>query len=209
MVAVPAANWAGWYAGVSLGANWQQAHVSDDYQQVQGASATNSGFIGGGQVGYNWQNGNAVYGWEADISGLSGNPSVTNYGYGYNGNHLGTTSSKIEWLSTFRARMGLAVGNAMAYATGGLAVGGVKTSLVTTAHGGTAGDNTNTRVGWTVGAGVEQKIGTNWTVGLEGLFVDLGKKDQSVSYATGKTAAAVVNARNNAFIGRFKANYKF
>jgi outer membrane immunogenic protein len=216
-MAVPTVSWTGFYAGVHGGAVWQQAHLSDDYTGFPGVTPSDSGGIAGGQIGYNWQNGNTVYGLEVDGSWVSGKPNASSYGYGYNGNDYGTVSSKIEWLSTVRGRLGLAVGNAMVYATGGLAIGGVKTGI-TLWHCQGCDDsqsvsNTNTQVGWTVGAGAEHKWSPNLSFGLEGLFVDLGKK--TVALPGSKHNALNgdnnmnVTTRNQAFIGRVKANYKF
>lgn len=197
MLPAPAVSWAGWYIGLSAGANWQHATNTNNsdpyYGALNQAVTTTSGFIGGGQIGYNWQDGNFVYGLEGDISGLTGRgKSVVEDGKYF--------QNKIDWLSTVRARMGLAVGNTMVYTTGGLAIGGVDNKW--TAYGGSKSES-KTQLGWTVGAGVEHMIGSNLTIGLEALFVDLGSS--SVSLTNGKTA----HFSNQAIIGRFKVNYKF
>ena len=70
MAAPVAANWTGFYAGLHAGGAWQTMNVTNpDGIRVFEPSA--SSFLGGGQIGYNWQHGNFVYGVEADISGLS------------------------------------------------------------------------------------------------------------------------------------------
>ena len=178
----PAAGWAGWYVGAHAGAAWQQAQV--DY----GLSFSKTTFIGGGQIGYNWQHGNFVFGLESDISGLAGKNTLGSY----------DVQSSIRWLSTTRARFGLAVGDTMAYMTAGLAVGGVK-NVVTD---GQTYSQTKTKVGWTVGGGVEHMVNRNWTVGLEGLFVDLGR-------STFNFKTSSLRFQNTAVIGRVKLNYKF
>jgi outer membrane immunogenic protein len=190
----PTESWAGWYIGLNAGANWQQAlNDSDSY----GSANTNaSGFIGGGQIGYNWQNGNGVFGLEADLDGLTGSGKTSAYtpsGKNY--------SNQIQWLSTVRGRVGLAVGNTMAYATGGVAIGGVKNSW----NGIFAGSKSEsaTRVGWTVGGGVEHMMGSHFTLGVEALFVDLGQS--TITNSVGKTATF----SNQAVIGRVKLNYKW
>src|SRR5262245_16752188 len=103
----PAASWAGWYIGAHAGAAWLKTDASLSYQGFARDNNTFSktGFIGGGQIGYNWQHGNFVFGLEGDISGLSLKntgqfQSETGYQY----------SSRISWLSTVRSRFGLAVG---------------------------------------------------------------------------------------------------
>jgi len=109
--------------------------------------------------------------------------------------------SQIRWLSTVRSRFGLAVGDTMVYATAGVAIGGVKNSLVSA--GCCSYSSTKTKVGWTVGGGVEHMLNRNWTIGLEGLFVDLGKSNVT-SFAPKTT-----KFQNQAVIGRLKLNYKF
>jgi outer membrane immunogenic protein len=183
----PAANWTGWYIGAHAGAAWQQAQAVD-----YGVSFSKTAFIGGGQIGYNWQHGNFVFGLEGDISGLSGKNSSGDSYFGF--------QSQVRWLSTVRSRFGLAVGDTMAYMTAGLAIGGVKNTFF---DFGTTYSQSKTRVGWTVGGGVEHMLNRNWTIGLEGLFVDLGRSN--LAFGQSKTT----RFQNTAVIGRLKLNYKF
>jgi outer membrane immunogenic protein len=185
----PAASWAGWYIGAHAGAAWQQAQ-ENEYAFV---TFSKTSFIGGGQLGYNWQHGNFVFGLEGDISGLSGKNSISSNGY--------AISSSIRWLSTVRGRFGLAVGDTMAYATAGVAIGGVRNSV--SFFDEFSYSSTRTKVGWTVGGGVEHMLNPNWTIGLEGLFVDLGRS----SLNAGEFGDFRFN--NQAIIGRLKLNYKF
>jgi len=189
MAVMPAPSWQGWYVGVNVGAAYQQG--ANYGSQINGTS-----FIGGGQVGVNWQRGNFVYGFEADISGLSG-PGSSTAGY-----YTGGYSNQINWLATFRGRAGLAVNDTLVYATFGLAVGGVENKLPSYFSG--YGNSSSTRVGWVVGGGVEHMWNQNWTVGLEALFVDLG----SYTYS-GKNGYFRNTVSNQAVIGRFKMNYKW
>jgi outer membrane immunogenic protein len=64
-----------------------------------------------------------------------------------------------------------------------------------------------TKTGWTVGGGVEHMLTRNWTIGLEGLFVDLGRTsvNNGSPFGTDKTTRFT----NQAVIGRVKLNYKF
>jgi outer membrane immunogenic protein len=199
---VVAPSWAGFYIGVNAGANYQQGLNSGDpysYAGGGGGSTAAAGFIGGGQVGYNWQHGNFVFGLEGDISGLTGKGT----GAKRTGSDSKQYANQMKWLSTFRARFGLAVGDTMVYTTGGLAVGGVKNSLT----GGFAGlankSLSQTKAGWTVGGGVEHMLDAHWTIALEALFVDLGTSTATLT--NGKTA----KFSNEAVVGRFKVNYKF
>jgi len=210
--APPAASWAGWYVGLNAGVNWQLATNANILGKSNGtADTTATGFIGGGQIGYNWQDGNFVFGLEGDIDGLTGTGKSLNKFINDSPPESKSYSNRISWLSTIRARTGLAVGNTMAYATGGLALGGVKNSWTTT-FSSTPFPNkseSRTRVGWAFGGGLEHILwNSNWTVGLEGLFVDLGRGSATgVPHPDGffKTA----NFSNQAIIGRFRLNYKF
>jgi outer membrane immunogenic protein len=191
----PVASWEGWYVGLHAGAAWQQGHANGQGTYQSLSQTTTTSFIGGGQIGHNWQHGNFVYGFEADISGLTGEGRVDN-------GSKGVLAQKIKWLSTVRARAGLAVGDTMAYVTGGIAFGQVSNFF--------SGDGfccskseSKTRVGWTIGGGVEHMIDRNWTVGLEALFVDLGRS--TVTTIDSKTTTF----SNQAVIGRLKVNYKF
>jgi outer membrane immunogenic protein len=143
------------------------------------------GFIGGGQVGWNYQLNHLVVGVEGDIEyfGLSGGgvsfgPLASPAGDGLGGTFQATT----DFLATGRGRLGWAFDQTMVYGTGGVAVSGLNfIEGVTITKAGTAGFlSTATRttlVGWTAGGGIEQMIGRGWIVRLEYLHIDLGSQD--------------------------------
>jgi outer membrane immunogenic protein len=184
------------------------------------AAATNqlnsgrSGFLGGAQFGYNYMlTPSFLAGLETDIQGSSlrrtpnlSNAVLTNLASlsesPLNTGHwvTGTSvSSKLDYLGTLRARLGVtATPNVLLYGTGGLAYGGVSssTSMSIAANnldgspvGGvtptsTAGSMSGTRTGWTAGAGAEWMFLPGWTTKLEYLHYDLGK----ITYQTVDTA---------------------
>lgn len=106
-------------------------------------------------------------------------------------------SYELQWFATFRGRGGfLSDPQTLWYATGGLAVGQFRHSSAT-ALGiqvfgpglggvtpvaalnfplGAGVSATDTRVGWTIGAGVERKFTRNWSAKLEYLYLDFGTK---------------------------------
>jgi len=195
----PVASWQGFYIGLHAGGHWLHSDNQYDFSSTTGSTST-TGFIGGGQIGYNWQHGNFVYGLEGDISGLTGKGTLPAFG-GYD-----WFSNQINWLGTVRARFGLAVGDTMAYATGGVAFGGVKNAVSFCCALATVSE-TKTRVGWVIGGGVEHMWTRNWTVGLEGLFVDLGHSEFDFNPDAFKTTR--YKASNQTVIGRLKVNYKW
>jgi len=205
---VPAATWTGFYAGLHLGGNWQ--HVNADYgigaDDGTLGRAYGGGVIGGGQVGYNWQVSNMVWGLEATISGLTGKATVDAPEAGKG--HL--IESKIEWLATFRGRAGWLMNpDTLLYVTGGLAVGGVKNlanenGLASSSAPFATTSVSKTKTGWVFGGGMEHKLNRNWSVALEGLYVDLGK-----STGTNVDGSKSTIFKNTAVIGQLKVNYKF
>jgi outer membrane immunogenic protein len=200
----PAASWAGFYIGVHAGVNWQQSHNTGSYASGDGGvdRTTSTGFIGGGQIGYNWQSGNFVFGIEADGSWLSNKGSIYDADLDY------SASNKVRWLATVRPRFGLAVGNTMAYATAGVAFGGVRNKVefdVSSPTPFSSVSENKTRVGWAVGGGIEHMWTRNWTIALEGLFVDLGRKTVNHINTVGKNT----QFDNQIVIGRAKLNYKW
>jgi outer membrane immunogenic protein len=167
-----------------------------------------SGFIGGGQLGYNWQFGDRfVAGIEADIQGVaSASGSVTRTSIiplpvplFDPGNVVLTTlsaSKSIDYLGTVRGRLGfLVTPTLLAYGTGGLAYGGVQSSASTfqSRNGpvipfGAANSFSDTRVGWTAGGGGEWMFMANWSAKVEYLYYDLG----SVTYDVGSLQAIIL-----------------
>src|SRR5262245_58740081 len=68
-VVQPIANWTGFYIGGNVGGAWSDVEWSDISLTGERLNNNASGFIGGGQIGYNHQFGNLVLGVEATVSG--------------------------------------------------------------------------------------------------------------------------------------------
>ena len=98
-------------------------------------------------------------------------------------------------------------GNTLIYGTGGVAFGGVRNNAAYLPNLGPLGSTSEskTRVGWTAGGGIEHMWSRNWTIALEGLYVDLGKKVVVNTRDSDKTT----RFSNKAVIGRVKVNYKW
>jgi outer membrane immunogenic protein len=224
--------WCGFYIGANAGGTWSSSSsvavnsvATQDFgpgpssyaaASAAGASGSvpagsRSGFIGGGQIGYNWQMPGILprtwlAGVETDIQGGSGRGSGTlgtNVGpLAFFGNpDVVTTSvastSKLDYLGTARGRLGYLFTPALLlYGTGGLAYGGVKASTAITqsnndctfspvaciqGNTSTAGAFSQTRAGWTAGAGFEWLFTQQWSAKVEYLHYDLG----SVTFANG------------------------
>jgi len=168
---------------------------------------SNGGFIGGGQAGYNFQFYNAfVVGLEADIQGIAGSsssgnavtaaPSTSPIEDPSTAVRSSTASKRLDYLGTVRGRLGyLFTPTLLVYATGGLAYGGANLSasyfatdvgafspFAVPVFGGSS--YSDTRVGWTVGGGLEWMFMPNWSAKLEYLYYDLGTMTNSPSFST-------------------------
>src|SRR5690242_10839783 len=230
----PVYNWTGWYAGVNAGASFGNVKTDfnvapttfEEFDFPLFASVTApgfagsdrtypSGFIGGGQIGYNWQYSPLiVLGLEADFQGalekdhstLTNNftaPVDSNVEVAAVLTASGTTTldyqTKIDWFGTVRARLGYVWGNGdvLSYVTGGLAYGRVgingtaTTGIANSAFSLTqAFSASKVNTGWTIGYGTEGRLAgmPGWTWKVEGLYIDLGTLDTAapgVSISTG------------------------
>lgn len=209
--------WTGFYLGANLGGAWSDADAH--YRQVGGplfkADMEASSVIGGGQIGYNWQAGSLVVGIEADLAAQHLDATAVGVSVS-NPNDTVTGKSSSKWLGTVRPRIGYAAGNWLLYATGGLAYGHTEHSLIesrTNIPGATRSfSDSSTKVGWTVGAGIEWSLTRNWTLGAEYLHVDLGSTRISTDASiAGGVAFPASSARfeDREDIVRAKLNYKF
>ena len=136
---------------------------------------TGFGGIFGVNVGYNYQfAGNWVIGLEADIAGSTLDTSFTSADF------LGL-KSKLNSLGTVRGRIGYAFDRALVYATGGFAYGHVENTAFNSTALSYNSSTSDWRTGWTAGAGIEYAFTNNWTVRVEGLYVDLGSTTGSIS----------------------------
>ena len=72
------------------------------------------------------------------------------------------------------------------------------------------GSNSDVRVGWTVGAGVEGKITNNWSAKLEYLYMDFDTfRAVTFTLAPGSPISANVDTRFRDHVLRVGLNYAF
>jgi outer membrane immunogenic protein len=157
-------NWTGFYIGGNLGGAWASGTLTDNFS---GASFTgsHSGFIGGGQIGYNWQ---VAPQYVLGIEGMFDWTSISKSSNAitvFNGNVL-QGSANTDSVSTIAARFGYAANNWLYYgkAGGGWVRNGASVTDLTT---GASVSSSNTRSGWLLGAGIEYGVTPNWTMKLE------------------------------------------
>lgn len=153
-------NWSGFYAGLHGGWIWGRSDAGD----ANGVSL-------GGQLGYNWQGPSGLFGIEVD-SAWAGIDSSSSTVFPIIGPV--TANFKADYEGSARLRLGAPVDNGLYYITGGVAW--MHAKLSGSAIGVSVSDS-NTHVGWTVGAGIEYAYSPNWTGRLEYRYTDYGSKD--------------------------------
>ena len=164
--------WTGPYLGANIG--YQGGSMSNNPTEP-------SGIAGGIQAGWNWQNGNFVFGGEADIN-LSNAEDV-----------FAPWKFSNPWFGTVRGRLGLAYSNMLFYGTGGLAFGGFEAETFGLSE-------TKTHLGWTVGAGVEFALTPAWSAKVEYLYLSYADRAYSLTGTDNGFDSNVV---------RFGVNYRF
>lgn len=198
--------WTGFYAGVNAGGHWSDKDSIRISSPTAGfatsADTDRNGFIGGGQIGYNWQTGNVVVGLETDIQGVDASHTFS----GVIGGSTWATRSKLQWLGTVRGRAGVMPNaNTLLYATGGFAYGGVELQAASAAFG-AAPKSSQTATGWTFGGGAEFALSSNTFLRGEYLYYDLGSEKVTL---TSGAATATAKADYAGHITRLGLSFKF
>ena len=182
-MAPPPYNWTGFYVGLNAGGSWgTQDNALVTITGVTAATNSNNlnGFIGGGQIGYNWQMNQWVFGLEADFQGSSQKDDGTFFIPG--GALLLVVpatsvayTDKLNWFGTVRGRLGWAFDRWLPYVTGGWAYGHGTIDGTTTIGGVTTSfSGSQDYSGWTLGGGLEWAFMNNWSARVEYLYIDFG-----------------------------------
>ena len=165
----PVFNWTGAYAGLGVGATNMRDRVT--FNPTFGVDGSGLGITG--FAGYNLQlDNNFVVGVEGDLSynrvTATGAPSMMRLEGGMEtAAVMQDMEARLRTSGSLRLRAGYAMDRTLIYGTGGIAMGRY------TANDGMF-DYSDTRTGWTIGAGVEQALEGGWTIRGEYRFTDFG-----------------------------------
>jgi outer membrane immunogenic protein len=171
VMGAPGYSWSGCYIGVQGG--WGSMRSKNSFSNsglppfTPEGNTDGDGGIFGGHLGCNWQSSQWVFGLEGDgeWSGIKGD----------DGNVGGDTNElSARWLASFRGRLGMAFGNSLLYATGGVAFMGARSSVLDPGEGESL---RKTLTGWTVGAGWEYGFAPNFSARVEYRFTSFGTED--------------------------------
>ena len=202
----PPANWGGAYLGFHVGYGWGDSDWNFREDSIFGLvgerfSRHPEGWLGGGQIGYNWQSGKLVWGIEGTLSGsdidrASANPlDITQ-----------RVKSEIDMMWSVTGRLGYDWGGLLTYVKAGYAGADVEISafdpvLPTSMH------KSTTHNGWTIGGGLEYLVSPNIILGVEYTYTDLGDETLRGFDSEGDPFAVKNDVTMHAVMARF--SYKF
>lgn len=167
-------SWQGPYVGANLGYQWGS---------VTANPTEPSGFAGGLQGGFNIQHGALVFGGETDIQFTGADDRFAPWKFSN------------PWFGTVRGRAGYALNNILFYGTAGLAYGSLRAQNTLTGF-----SQSNTGIGWAIGAGMEVALTGNWSARAEYLYVDLTARPYSITGTDNGLQSSLL---------RFGINYRF
>jgi outer membrane immunogenic protein len=184
--ALPAYNWSGFYLGGHVGYGWGEAGATPTGITgllVDPFRTDNDGWLGGATFGFNYQNGRVVVGYEGEFSwsGIKGDANA-NLLFGLIPGASVTGSYQNNWIFTSAGRLGVAFDTLLIYGKAGIALAEneytatMSVPLLGLNYGSTI---TETEVGWLVGAGLEWAVAGNWTMKVEGSYMDFGQKNRA------------------------------
>lgn len=180
---IPVFSWTGCYIGGHVGYGWGDKSWTDPIiaPGFEFAHTKPDGFVGGGQIGCDYQTGPWVFGIEGqatwtDLSASS--PDLLSA--------TGTiATSKIDALGTITGRVGYAFDRSLWYVKGGAAWARDKYSGADLI--GPLYSASETRWGWTIGGGWEYAFAPNWSFKVEYNFMDFGDKNTTFTNFAGAT----------------------
>ena len=200
---VPPPLWTGFYIGGHMGIAWSQLDLNDHVLTIDGrqfsfgkGNLNSANGFGGGQFGYNFQGGNFlgsnfVYGIEVDLGAIALNQHNNRFvetglgapvwGMALDGHDDGGFAGDVT------GRLGYTWGSALIYAKGGFAfldVGNRMRETIFWSNGTSSifdgnNNNDNFLTGWTVGAGLEWKVGPSWSIKAEYLHFDFSNNNDN------------------------------
>lgn len=178
-VTVPSYDWSGFYVGGRRDA---------DSAAETALEAADGSLIAARQFGYNYQRSHWVLGIDAGFT------------------PPGRDSVPPDWTGSATARVGLAWDRWLLFGKGGAAWSSDRSDIVPASAGASGGSTT--RIGWTVGGGVEFGLRKDWSVKAEYDYIDLGTRLVMMP-APASPAAAPADTGQIVHMLKFGTNYRF
>jgi outer membrane immunogenic protein len=233
-------NWTGFYIGAHIGGAWVDRDgnhrfrddpcFSGGWGEVcfndNGLGGNDGSFLAGGQIGFNYQIGQWVWGIEGQASWVDHDDdhACGFFRWGDVHDHLFRCRNGGDWVATIAARLGVAVGatgNWLLYVKGGAAFAdaGLDVRLRRDCPWAFCDNNfvfnnngDDTRTGWMFGAGVEYGTWGNWSWKLEYNFMDFGSDDHRFTHDLLSCECRIVHdldIDHQVHVVKFGINYRF
>lgn len=199
-------SWTGCYIGAHAGYGWGRIAVTDPTPGIfafagnQTVTANTQGFLAGGQAGCNYQFAGAwVVGLEgnlawANLKGTVDDPFFAGKNF----------SSRTDWIADATGRIGYSFDRVLVYGKGGGAWAHNRFDQIVFL--GTA-TGTETRFGWTAGAGIEYAFTDNWSAKLEYNHYDFGSRQVTLAVPGNGPFPMIVDQRIDTV--KVGINYRF
>lgn len=197
----PAVSWTGCYIGFHAGAGWGDKWWEDQLVQDNVSYGT-SGWVGGAQLGCDYQAGPLVIGIEGDWSwtNLEGNGAPANLPFGQ-------FNSSIDWIASAGARAGFVADKALIYVKLAAAWADESHTLYPNPAAGLPSQTlSDTRFGVLLGAGIEYMIAPILSAKIEYNYIDFGSTEYFFNQIPGQVA---VNNEQQTHVLKLGVNYRF
>ena len=195
--------WTGFYLGAHMGSAWTNSEWTTVGVPGTDASIDAAGFIGGAQIGLDYQFASRlVIGIEGDFTGSTMSKSV-------NGCFIDpaqTCTIKNRWTALLTGRLGYAFDSSLFYVKGGAAWGNFNYENPDPVSAGETFSANQTRTGWTIGGGWEYAFTPNWSAKVEYNFVDFGNENVTL---VGPITSFAENIKNDIHQVKLGVNYRF
>lgn len=196
-------SWNGFYIGGNVGWGFAESDwdvYDDEGDRLGGFSLNPDGFLGGGQIGFNFDNGNGfVWGGEAEFTFGGGSDGGWFDDNGYDGD------SSVNFLMTLGPKVGISMDRVLFYVEGGLALADIDHKGRMTDWDNNGFGDTNT--GWFIGAGSEYAFDDHWSARLEYNYVDMGS--HSLKIVGGNLDGGRIKVDNDMHVIKGGINYRF
>lgn len=228
----PAFNWTGSYIGVNAGGASGRVDDAAAYTPAngglilpypallnsQGRSFNAASVLGGGQIGYNWQAANLVWGIEADAQYMrlrgAYDTGVVNGPFGGGAQSVQfANSAQAQGLYTVRGRIGYAVDRTLFYATGGVAfteTSGASQYTIFASPRTLSGAVKTVQTGYALGGGLEHAFSNQLSAKFEYVHAGFNGLNFNTTDSNSIPTGAVTNTlRVNVDVVRVGLNFKF
>lgn len=197
---IAATTWTGFYFGANAGIGFNRFEADGDKKgnDLYDYNLHKASAAFGIQGGYNYQINNIVVGVEADITAA---PWMKKVGETFEGSKLKasrTAEGRINAVGSLRGRIGFAFDKTLVYATAGVGV-------VSSSFSDAKMDDDKTKFVAVGGVGVERKLTSNISAGIEGLM--FAKSGNTITNANNTRTTAY--STGNVGVVRAKLNFSF